>query len=1141
MKRFIFIFGILMIIGLYGMAQIIQMQVQIYPQQVLANAPFKVFVSAYSTSGEPISFITATFNGLTLKATGSTASFDFIAPSITQAVQNFPVSIVARAQNGETFSKESTITVSINANPVIQIGKPIPSNNSYIGNTKIVKIPVKVYGGLGLEKVEFMVDTTIASVINVSPSATVYLSKTFDVDTTHLKNGWHIFSVKAVNIAGEIFSSISAYIIDIGTPTVNFVNLQKCLPANTYIPVNVTAVSTISGVANVIVNGIQAEFLKDSTWKATILTPDLTGPFKIEATAIDAATNKGYASFEAFSDGKNPSYLLITKDASMIRNNVLWGKYAIPFVTFVATTACRNVPPEVTVSGDTPSKISENLYNGYDARILTFEFPSSGSYTIALKVIDPVNKLSTSFSTSVSVAYYPLKPEIKPPVYPRYVGPDSTMTVSVLATDGQGIGIENVFVNDVKAKEVNGKWIADIKSPSSSVSGYHKFTVTAYDYLGNSSAATFSYYVDVNPPYISITPVASLYSNGIYWSRNLFRVNINVRTDSGTSAFTKVIVNQDPQIYSEKNFISIELTTAGTYTITVVSTNAVNGFSKTESVTYRVKFDLKNPEITGIDFPSLIGPSTPFTVKVDINDDFGPGIKSVLVNGTKALPINSTTWAATLISPDTPESKIFSIVATATDLLDLSSATKQNYFVDVKPPYIKIVPVATLFKDGTYWGIQKSYLEISATTDSKITPYSLVTLNGKTFKMTASSTIITIDRDGTYLVNVFSRNPVNNLSTSTSTAFKFAFDRIGPRITEVMPSPTVIGPDMALKVTAKVEDVSGPGIKNVYVNGKAAIKFDNNTWTATVISANLKKSGIATLTVKVVNFLDQSTLTYKNYFVDTEPPVIDVYLNGQKISNGSEIYKFEKATPTILVKAFTDGGVSPDVEVYLNNVKVSDKLTFAGIGLLNVRAVNPANMKGSTFEAKIAIFVDPKSPELEFYGPSTVNMTSYATFTLNVNGKDLRYAILSMNLNDRPLYFRIFDENGIYTLSLRKIFAGIEGKDVNVELKAVDMAGNKRYLNNTIYVDTIGPRITDVRIVNGTLKISFDKEIQGVPYVKLENLNGEVFDLGKATISSKTIIVNNVSIPYGPYDVIVNGITDNDDNPLMNNCSIWEF
>ncbi len=1139
MKRFIFIFAIFMIIGLSGMAQIIQMQVQVYPQQVLANAPFKVFVSAYSTSGEPISFITATFNGFTLKATGSTASFDFIAPSITQAVQNFPISIVARSQSGETFSKESTITVSINANPVIQIGKPIPSNNSYIGNTKVVRVPVKVYGGLGLEKIEFMVDTNVASVINVSPAATVYLSRTFDIDITHLKNGWHIFSVKAVNIAGEIFSSISAYIIDIGTPTVNFVDLEKCLPANTYIPVKVTAVSTISGISNIIVNGIQAEFLKNSTWQATILTPDFTGPFQIEATAIDAATNKGYASFKAFSDGKSPSYMLITQDASLIKNNVLWGKYAIPSLTFVATTACRDLTPEITVYGYEPSKNLVGQYNGYTARILTFEFPSSGSYTIALKIIDPVNKLSTAFSTNVSVAYRNLAPEIKSVYYPKYIGPDSTMTVSVVATDGDGVGIENVFVNNVKAKEVSGRWVADIKSPSPDVSGYQNFTITAYDYFGKSSSATFSYYVDINPPYISITPVASLYHNGIYWSRNIFRVNINVKTDSGNPVFTKVIVNQDPQVYNGKNFISIELTTAGTYTITVISTNTVNGFSKSVNATYRVKFDLQNPEITGIDFPSLTGPSTSFTVKVRINDEFGPGIKDVFVNGIKAFTTDSKTWVATLISPDTQESKKFSIIATATDLLGLSSAKVQHFFVDAKPPHVKITPVSTLFKDGVYWGKDRSYIEISATTDSKVIPESFVTVNGKSFDMTSSSTTITVDKNGTYSVEVLSRNPVNKFGTNVSATFRFAFDKIGPKITDVIPSPSVIGPRMVLNVKVKVEDVSGPGVKDVYVNGKTA-KFENGTWNATVVSANLEKSGNATLTVKAVNWLDQSTSVTKNYFVDTQPPVIKVYLNGHPISNNSEFYRFEKATPTILVKAITDGGNS-NVEVYINNEKVSNELKFVGIGILNVKAVNLANNKTSTFEAKVAIFVDPRSPELEFYGPSNVNMTSYATFTLNVNGKDLRYAILSMTLGDHPLYFRIFDENGTYTLSLRKFFAGLEGKDVNVELKAVDMAGNINSLTNTIYVDTVGPRITNVRIVNGMLKISFDKEIQGTPYVKIENLNGAVFDLGKANVSSNAIVINNVSVPYGPYNVIVNGITDNDGNPLMNNCSIWEF
>ncbi len=128
MKKVIFLSIVLItVVGLLAGAQIIQMQVQVYPQQVLANAPFKVFVSAYSTSGEPVSYITATFNGTTLKASGSTAAFDFTAPSVVQSSQDFPLLIRAVMQNGESFDKQTTVTVSINANPVIEIDKSISS------------------------------------------------------------------------------------------------------------------------------------------------------------------------------------------------------------------------------------------------------------------------------------------------------------------------------------------------------------------------------------------------------------------------------------------------------------------------------------------------------------------------------------------------------------------------------------------------------------------------------------------------------------------------------------------------------------------------------------------------------------------------------------------------------------------------------------------------------------------------------------------------------------------------------------------------------------------------------------------------------------------------------------------------------
>lgn len=1139
MRKTTLIFFIFMVVfGLLGLAQIIQMQVQIYPQQVLANAPFRVFVSAYSASGEPISFITATFNGVSLKATGSTASFEFTAPSLEQAIQNLPIEITAETQSGQTFSKESVITISINANPVIQIEKPIPSNESYIGNTNEVKIPIKVYGGLGLDKIEFMIDTQVASIINVSPSATVYLSRTFEVDITHMKNGWHIFSVKAVNVAGEIFSSISAYVIDVGTPVVRFVDLKNCLPANANVPIKVSAVSTISGIANVSVNGVQAKLLHDSTWKATILTPNRTGPFEINAVAVDAATNKGYATFSAFLDGLAPT-LFVTSDASLIKNGIAWGKYSLPTFTFMATTACSDISPNLVVNTEAPFKIFESYDNGYKAQGVNFSFPKDGSYKITLKTIDPINELTTYLSTNVSVMFYPNNPEITSILYSKYVGPNEIMAISISATDGEGPGIEKVLVNNVVANEVDGKWIANISSGNPETSGYRDFTIEVYDYLGRVLTKTYQYYVDTHAPQISITPIASLYSNGIYWNKDTpFKVNVNVKTDSGVPPVTKVIIDQDPQIYNGKNFLSIALTVPGTYTITVISTNTVNGMSDKVQKTYQIKFDTIKPEIKIFSFPRFVGPSRSFTVKMNVQDEFGPGIKNVLVNDIKATSIDPTTWVATLSSPNLSKSGNVSVVATAVDLLDLSSQAMFEYFLDAQPPHVTINPVAALYKDGVYWNIENSYIEVFATTDSKI-PESIINLNGKSIRMTTSSTKIVVDKNGTYNVSVLSTNSVNGFVTSVSTALEFAFDRMDPKIKNVT-YPATVGPQMPLPVKVLVEDQTGIGIKQVLVNNINA-KFDNSTWIATLTSVNLKESGMATFSVKAIDFLGRSSYEKRNYFVDIEPPMINVYLNGQKIQNDAEFYEFKKATPVIAVKVKTDGMVKPDVNVYVNG-KLLDMNEFkiSGINILQVKATNPVNGKSSEFLSRLAIFVDPHAPDLELHGPSNVNMTSDATFVLSVNGKDLRYAILNLSLNGKPLYFKIFNENGRYEISLRKVLSGIDEKSVAVELRAEDMAGNISTLENTIYVDTVGPKIVSVNVINDTLNIDFDKSLSGTPVVKIEDLKGHVVDLGMGFLTSNTIQVK-INVPYGPYVVIVDGVTDNDGNPLMNNHSIWEF
>lgn len=1147
MKKVIFLLIVLItVVSLFAGAQIIQMQVQVYPQQVLANAPFKVFVSAYSTSGEPLSYITATFGGKTLKATGSTAAFDFTAPSVIQSSQDFPLLVSAITQNGESFDKQTTVTVSINANPVIEIGKLMPSRNSYIGNVSEVTVPVKVYGGLGLAKIEFMVDTQVASVINVSPSATVYISRSFNVEISHLKNGWHIFSVKTVNVAGEIFSSIAGYVVDTNLPVVKFLEMKPYLRANSNVPINVTAISTISGIATVVINGINAKLLYNSTWGATILTPSKTGPFDIIAMATDGAGNQSSSTIKVISDGMSP-YLKVTNTASMTRNGIMWGKYDLPSLTFMATTFCTDMAPQIAISvnGKKMTDISQATFEGYSAKIATVSFKSSGTYKVNIVATDTISGLSTSVSQTFNVRLDNQNPHISKVSYDQYKGPNESMKIFVVATDNNGIGISKIMVDDKAASKVNDDtWEATLLSAKTTSSGYEKFTVKAIDYLGNESSLTEKYFVDVNPPHISIISIASTNIDGTYWNKGNepIKIEISATTDSGVSPQTEVIINKDPIAYNGNNFTSIDLSSPGTYTITVVSTNQVNGLSKVLSKTYKLAFDTVPPQIEKITLPSTTSPANTFVAKIKISDENGPGISSVTINDVNA-KATDTTWIATLTSPKVATSTYVQVKVTAYDKLNLSTSVSTMYFVDAKPPYVEIVPIAQLIKDGQYWNLEPpAYIKIAATTDSKVMPDTTVNINGNIFKLSQESTEIRLSSTGFYSVDLISINKINGFKTDRSKDFNFAFDVANPQIVNATYSATS-GPNTPLKIMIQTNDGTGIGIKEVTVNGINAINVNDSTWIATITSAKI--SGESTFEIKATDYLGKhATPVVKRYFVDTQSPVINVYLNGQKLENGSEFYAFEKSTPTIVVNGITSGMMKPEFQIKLNGKNVENQsFSVSGINDLNILATNPVNGKTSIFNARLAIFVDLLAPTVNLSIPSTITMRSDAIFKLNVEGKDLRYASLNANLEDKLLYFNIFSSNGEYTGSLRKAFADIDGKYVKVELKAVDMAGYTSSKYVTVYVDTVGPAIKDVKLSNECLSIYFNKDIEGTPVVNLEDLNGKITKLGTPTINGNVISMKmkDVEIPYGPYIVTVNGITDMFGNILMNNGSIWEF
>lgn len=1145
MKKVIFLLIVLItVVSLFAGAQIIQMQVQVYPRQVLANAPFKVFVSAYSTSGEPISYITTTFDGKTLKATGSTAAFDFTAPSVIQSSQDFPLLVSAITRNGESFDKQTTVTVSINANPVIEIGKLISSRNSYIGNVSNVTVPVKVYGGLGLAKIEFMVDTQVASVINVSPSATVYLSRSFNVEISHLKNGWHIFSVKTINVAGEIFSSIAGYIVDTNLPVVKFLEIKPYLPANSNVPINVTAISTTSGIATVVINDIKARLLYNSTWIATILTPPKTGPFGIIAMATDGAGNQSSSTIKVISDGM-PPYLKVTNTASITKNGIMWGKYDLPSLTLMATTFCADVAPQIAinVNGKKAPDISQATIERYSAKIATVSFKSSGTYKVSIVATDTISGLSTSVSYIFNVRVDNQNPHISNVSYDKYIGPNEPMKISVVATDGNGIGVSKIMIGDKVALKVNNDtWEATLLSANSTSSGYEKFTVKAIDYLGNESSLTEKYFVDVNPPHVSVISIASAYIDGTYWNKGNepIKIEISATTDSGVSPQTEVIINKDPVVYSGNNFISIDLNSPGTYTITVVSTNQVNDLSTTLIKTYKLAFDTVPPQIEKITLPSTTSPANTFVAKIKVSDENGPGIRSVTINDVNA-EASGTTWIATITSPKVATSTYAQVKVTAYDKLNLSTSASTRYFVDAKPPYVEIVPIAQMTKDGQYWNlVPPAYIKISATTDSKVMPDTTVNINGNIFKLSQESTEIKLNSTGFYSVGLTSINKINGLKAESKKDFYFAFDIANPQIVNAT-YPATYGPNTPLKITIQTNDGTGIGIKEVTVSGIKAVNVSDSIWIATITS--VKIGGESTFEIKAMDYLGKhATPVVKRYFVDTQSPVINVYLDGQRLENGSEFYAFEKSTPTVAINGITAGMMKPEFQITLNGKNIENQsFILSGINDLNILATNPVNGKTSMFNARLAIFIDPLAPIVSLSIPSTITMRSDAMLKLNVEGKDLRYASLNANLEDKPLYFKIFSSAGEYTVSLRKAFADIDGKYVKVELKAVDMAGNTSSQDVTVYVDTLGPAIKDVKLSNETLSIYFNKDIEGTPVVNLEDLNGKITKLGIPTISGNVISVKDVKISYGPYIVIVNGITDMLGNVLMNNGSIWEF
>ncbi len=1157
----VFIVVLLVVLGTLVLGQI---NVRISPQALPPKAPFTVFVSS---DIQNVSLVMVKFNGQIATKTSVPAVFYLRAPTIPAQLTEFSTSLTVSIVNakGMKESAKENVEISYNAKPVIVLKPQMKvKKGSFRGNASF---EVEVYGGIGVKEVRYFVDGKVKKTWkNPYPALPLNFpkeAKKFEVNTSKIPNGRHIFSVAVVDVTGQVISTQSlSYTLNNALPEIKISKLNKCLPGSTSVKFKVTAVSTLSGIDYVKIDGKIADRLAKNMYVATLETPEKTGMWEITVLAVDNAGNEATKTVSVFVDDSKPELIVNTNAAYVQKDKnleILWKSSTPLTISVDASVASQRYgcgeKVDFTVNG------KKEITPRFETSIST---PGTHVYTISATVVDPINGFKSS--TTLKFAF---KMDDKVPTienikfFPnaltnaegyKAVPPASKVEITITATDGTGVGLKDIKISSIKSKytkDRNGRTfvIPQLKD------GINKYpvSVTLTDKVGNSTTITkkFKIFVDASWPVISIKPEANLFYKDIYWNKDKpMEFDVHSSVKSGVDPQLRVFLDGN-EVYDETSGSYIlDVNSSGSHAIKVKSTNRVNGNSTSVTKNVKVAFDDVPPLIENITCPATVGPNQKVEIKVKAIDS-GIGIKEITINGVDATKIGDDEYVAPLTSPNWKKSGHWKINVEAKDLLGNTSKSSCDIFVDATAPSVDVEIFPNNHKkDGKYWSKDVPFfIQITANTDSHVAPLLKTWCNGNFLSQNA--TLIT--KDGTYKVTVKSTNIINHKVITKTVVYTVAFDKLCPVISDVTFAATS-APNQKIRVTAKVED-RGIGItKYVAINDKIMDKIGPDLYSATLTTPNYKDSGMFNLKIIAVDVFGNKCVYSTNTFVDANPPTIKLYLkdDGKTMELKDNGIYFFKGEPELWYFATTDGKVKPQTKLYIDDSKVAVKngSEIDGTHFVKVISTNRINGKTSTLTRHFSVVVDNTPPVVNVEAPHVINTTSSANVKIFVKDEYLKYAYLMVKLEDgRILYDNVYGENGTKVVNLRQVLSGINDKGISISLIAYDMAGNSsELLTKDVEVDTVPPYIKSV-LANEDgipLMVKMSENVKGNPKVKLISKDGKEVLSGIGKIKGDTIYVyafkDNKKIETDKvYKVEIENVTDNAGNAIGNNFTEWHF
>ncbi|UCD86003.1 MAG: VCBS repeat-containing protein, partial [Deltaproteobacteria bacterium] len=654
---------------------------------------------------------------------------------------------------------------------------------------------------------------------------------TWSVTLSGLAEGELEIAASAADNAGNSADSMPVRVtVDYSPPLVAITYPQDgTTVGGPTVPVAGTVSDAVSGVQQVIVNGVEADV--DPVAHAFIaLLPGQANnsPLTIIATATDNANNQA--------DSALVTVMVKYTDLTVTITNPLNG-------------AKRNTP-NVLINGvftfDDPSLVDITV-NGLTATIneaartfnVTLPGQPEGPLTITAEAV--VFLLEPAYhNINITLDFTPPSIAITSPLAGAFLraaddtspwlsGVQITATVSTDAEDGQ---LATLTANGITHTDAVTGGIGSFSNVTLT-EGPNTLIARVNDQAGNASSPNqITVFLDTAAPTVAIASPTP----GSVSCTSVVVVSGTVTDPDPSSGINRVIINPggvEADVTGDSWAATLVSLPEGS--VTIDATAEDNSGNSTVSSPVNITADY-TPPILVITSPSPGDYLDTSTVTLrGTADDPGCGVVLVLVNGQTA---NGTyTWSITFIGE--PEgSNTYSVEAVDNCNHQADPPISVNITVDHSAPSVSI----TTPTSGTYFCT--STVIVSGTASDLFSPISLVRVNGVTAEGGESWTAtLTGLADGLSTIIAIAYDQAGN--SASSSPVDIATDGLAPAVTILSPTDGGYVNSTTVTVSGTATDGSGSGVALILVNGETATGTENWSITFAGQSGNPSYSAVA--------------------------------------------------------------------------------------------------------------------------------------------------------------------------------------------------------------------------------------------------------------------------------------------------------